>query len=175
MNKKIDSAKALLAAVIILAAAGTTAVIFLITGRKKDGNEIYVLKEPDSIEIEGGGKTLTLEKGTDGYRRLHGEIKKCWDASLRKGRLEFVLLIRVDEPIGDEVKVIYRYDRPIDWSMYGNEDMEKLPANTYLFLPFDDIYGYNAIICRDLNYREKAYIVTFKTSAELRGMVEELI
>ena len=114
--KKINST-ILLRSVLALAVVVFVLGIFFAVTREKKKNDIYILKEPDLIQVEENDKVYIIHKDTDAYKKLHEEIKRCWDDSLHKGKLEFVLWNRASEPIKTEVKINYYYHDPIKWSM----------------------------------------------------------
>lgn len=136
---------------------------------------IITLQEPSRISITQGSDTLVLDPDSDDYKEIFAEIKKCWDNSLVEDRLEFLLLMRVDEDLSGETKVTFQYEKPVTWTMYGDGKGDVIEADTYSFFPFSETYSRNAVISEKENYNERAFIVKFQSEKTLEECIGRIV
>lgn len=136
---------------------------------------ISILEEPSQILITQGLDNVVLEPDSEDYKEIFAEIKKCWDKSLVEDRLEFLLLMKVDEDLSGETKVTFQYEKPVTWTMYGDGKGDAIEADTYSFFPFNEKYGRNAVISEKDNFNNRAFIVNFQSEETIKECVERII
>ncbi len=132
------------------------------------------LEKPDYIKLRIDEQEYTLEADTKDYTIIYDMMKQCWENSKADdGKLEFALLLYLDKEPKDTFKVTFYYENPIKWTMYGEGPGREIRANTYTFFPFDQEHSGHAIISEDESYLRDAFIIMFKCTEELRGLLSQ--
>lgn len=137
-------------------------------------DDIAILDEPDVMIVDNGEAAVSLEQGTEEYKKVYEALEKSWKEGLDgEGRLEFVMLEHLDhEPEG--LKLTCHYDtHPKKWTMYGEGEGASIQGTAYTLFPYSEEYRNSAVISEGETYLDQAYIVKVGSMEELRTALEQ--
>ena len=128
-------------------------------GRFEADEDYLKLTRPDRIRAYWDEQEKVFLPDEEPYEEIFDSIKTSWDAAKdMNGLFEMVQLLWLEDEAlpEDRTRVVFEYDKPINWRVDPDNPNSESEADTYIF--FLNSGSSWVVVCKNGNYQERAFL-----------------